>query len=312
MNKSWKNEQLDRIAAQTAIFKHIPEEIGNVLYCDSNQPNSEPLSEGEAKRKKIIAISMCAIILILYWIFLYDHYIWGGIITVLAVLITAGISDTTFSGTDYFVGDKGFATVSFFGTRDNITSVNVHLFKDFEYFFTGECINKMNYTYSNTSYYFSIYGKLDESTNQYNRIFFSEGTYDDKRPNDTFNPNGANEEYCMLKIVEKVWSSFFVLSHAADEKVNFGLLKDDVLYSDAITIGLNKIDVYGTLYNSANTKSIYTSNGNLVIEHINHSKKLFGFIENGDISSIPLSSLGNRQAFLVFFDRLYKGLKCLH
>ena len=308
MNKSWKTEQLDRIAAQTAIFKHIPEEIGNVLYCDSNQPNSEPLSEVKAKRKKIIAISMCAIILILYWIFLYDHYIWGGIITILAVLITAGISDTTFSGTDYFVGDKGFATVSFFGTRDNITSVNVHLFKDFEYFFTGECINKMNYTYSNTSYYFSIYGKLDESTNQYNRIFFSEGTYDDKRPNDTFNPKGANEEYCMLKIVEKVWSSFFVLSHAADEKVNFGLLKDDVLYSDAITIGRNKIDVYGTLYNSANTKSIYTSNGNLVIEHINHSKKLFGFIENGDISSIPLSSLGNRQAFLVFFDRLYKGL----
>lgn len=308
MNKSWKTEQLDRIAAQTAIFKHIPEEIGNVLYCDSNQPNSEPLSEGKAKRKKIIAISMCAIILILYWIFLYDHYIWGGIITVLAVIITAGMSDTTFSGTDYFVGDKGFATVSFFGTRDNITSVNVHLFKDFEYFFTGECINKMNYTYSNTSYYFSIFGKLDESANQYNRIFFSEGTYDDKRPNDTFNPNGANEEYCMLKIVEKVWSSFFVLSHAADEEVNFGLLKDDVLYSDAITIGRNKIDVYGTLYNSANTKNIYTSNGNLVIEHINHSKKFFGFIENGDISSIPLSSLGNRQAFLVFFDRLYKGL----
>lgn len=308
MNKSWKTEQLDRIAAQTAIFKHIPKEIGNVLYCDTNQPDIEPLSECEAKRKKIIAIFICAIILILYWTFLYDHYIWGGIITILAVLITAGISDTTFSGTDYFVGDKGFATVSFFGTRDNITSVNVHLFQDIEYLFTGECINKMNYTYSNTSYYFSIYGKFDESTNQYNRIFFSEGSYYDKRPNDTFNPNGANEEYCMLKIVEKVWSSFFVLSHAADEKVNFGLLKDNVLYSDAITISRNKIDVYGTLYDSTNTKSIYTSNGNLIIEHINHSKKLFGFIENGDISSIPLSSLGNRQAFLVFFERLYKGL----
>lgn len=308
MNKSWKSEQLDKIAAQTAIFRHIPEEIGNVLYCDTNQPNSDPLSPVAAKRKKIIAISVCALVLILYWTFLYNHYIWGGIITVFAVLITAGISDSTFSGTDYFVGDKGFATVSFFGTRDNITSVNIHLFKDIEYFFTGECINKMNYTYSNTSYYFSIYGKLDESTNQYNRIFFSEGTYDDKRPNDVLNPNGANEEYCMLKMVEKVWTSFFVLSHAADDKVNFGLLKDDDLYSAAITISRNEIDVYGTLYNSSNTKSIYTSNGNLVIEHINHSKKLFGFIENGDISSIPLSSLGNRQAFLVFFDRLYKGL----
>lgn len=307
MNKAWKNEQLDKITAQTSIFRHIPEEIGNVLYCDTNQPNSESLSAGEAKRKKIIAISTCAITLILYWIFLYNHYIWGGILTVLAVLVTAGISDTTFSGTDYFVGDKGFATVSFFDTRDNITTVKIYLFKDIEYFFTGECINKMNYTYSNTSYYFSIFGKLDESTKQYNRVFFAEGSYDDKRPNDALNPNGTNEEYCMLKIVEKVWTSYYVLSHAADDEVNFGILKEDVLYSDAITISRNEIDVYGTMYNSTNTKSIYTSNGNLVIEHINHSKKLFGFIENGDISSIPLSSLGNRQAFLIFFDRLYKG-----
>lgn len=68
-----------------------------------------------------------------------------------------------------------------------------------------------------------------------------------------------------------------------------------------------KLDVYGTIYNPSNTKNIYTSNGNLVIEHINHSKKFFGFIEKGNISSIPLSSLGNRQAFLIFFDRLYRG-----
>lgn len=306
MKKSWKSEQLEKIAAQTAIFRHIPEEIGNVLYCDTNQPHSEPLGTREAKVRKIIAISACALTLILYWSFLYNHYIWGGIITIIAVIITYVVSDTTFSGTDYFVGDKGFATVSFLGTRDDITSVNIHLFKDIEYFFTGECINKVNYTYSDTSFYFIIEGKLDESTNQYNRIFFSEGNYYDKQPDDTLNPNGANEEYCMLKMVEKVWTSYFVLSHATDDKVNFGLLIDHVLYSDAISISRNEINVYGKLYNSSNTKRIYTSNGNLVIEHVNHSKKLFGFIEKGDISSIPLSSLGNRHAFLIFFDRLYK------
>ena len=133
MDKSWKSEQLDKIAAQTAIFKYIPEEIGNVLYCDTNQPNNEPLSVEKAKRKKLIAFSICALILILYWIFLYNHYIWGGIITVFAVLIATVISNSIFYGTDYFVGDKGFATVSFLGTRDNITSVNIHLFKDIEY-----------------------------------------------------------------------------------------------------------------------------------------------------------------------------------
>lgn len=308
MDKTWKLEQLDKIRSNASIFKHIPEEIGNVLYCDTNQPNIEPISASAAKRRKIIAISVCAFILLLYWSFLYNHYIWGGIITVITIFFTIGVWDTSFTGTDYFVGDKGFCTVSFSGSRDTMISKNIYIFKDIQYFFTGECVNKMNYSYSNTSYYFSIYGKLNESTNQYDRIFFSEGSYNDKHPSDPDNPNGADNIYCMLKMVEKVWTSYFVLSHADDEQINFGILKDDELYFEAIKISRNEIDVNGTVYNSSNTKSIYASNGNLVIEHINHTKKLFGFIEKGDISSIPLSSLGNRDAFLVFFNRLYKGL----
>ena len=120
-------------------------------------------------------------------------------------------------------------------------------------------------------------------------------------------PNGANEEYSMMKMVEKVWTTHFVLEHSQDGKVKFGILNEETLYSDALSISRNEVDVYGTIYNPSNTKNIYTSNGNLVIEHINHSKKFFGFIEKGNISSIPLSSLGNRQAFLIFFDRLYRG-----
>ena len=145
MEKIWKAEQLEKIAANTSIFKHIPTEIGNVLYCDTNQPETVKLGDKEAKKTKVIAISICSIILLLYWSFLYEHYIWGVIITVIALLVTIGVCDTTFSGTDYFVGNKGFATVSFVDSRDNITSSNVYLFKDMEYLFTGETIVKTNY-----------------------------------------------------------------------------------------------------------------------------------------------------------------------
>ena len=152
-----------------------------------------------------------------------------------------------------------------------------------------------------------MYKRQDKETHQFNRIFFAEGSYDDKHPKDPMNPNGANEEYSMMKMVEKVWTTHFVLEHSQDGKVKFGILNEETLYSDALSISRNEVDVYGTIYNPSNTKNIYTSNGNLVIEHINHSKKFFGFIEKGNISSIPLSSLGNRQAFLIFFDRLYRG-----
>ena len=140
MEKIWKAEQLEKIAANTSIFKHIPAKIGNVLYCDTNQPETVKLGDKEAKKTKVIAISICSIILLLYWSFFYEHYIWGAIITVIALLVTIGVCDTTFSGTDYFVGNKGFATVSFVDSRDNITSSNVYLFKDMEYLFTGETI----------------------------------------------------------------------------------------------------------------------------------------------------------------------------
>ena len=97
MEKIWKAEQLEKIAANTSIFKHIPTEIGNVLYCDTNQPETVKLGDKEAKKTKVIAISICSIILLLYWSFLYEHYIWGIIITVIALLVTIGVCDTTFS-----------------------------------------------------------------------------------------------------------------------------------------------------------------------------------------------------------------------
>ena len=81
-----------------------------MLYCDTNQPETVKLSDKESKKRKVIAISICSIILLLYLVFFYEHYIWGAIITVIALLVTIGVCDTTFSGTDYFVGNKGFAT----------------------------------------------------------------------------------------------------------------------------------------------------------------------------------------------------------
>lgn len=55
-------------------------------------------------------------------------------------------------------------------------------------------------------------------------------------------------------MVEKVWTTHFVLEHSQDEKVNFGILNEETLYSDALSISRNEIDVYGTTYNPSNTK----------------------------------------------------------
>lgn len=60
MEKIWKTEQLEKIAANTSIFKHIPAEIGNVLYCDTNQPETVKLSDKDLKKERLLLFQFVA------------------------------------------------------------------------------------------------------------------------------------------------------------------------------------------------------------------------------------------------------------
>ena len=121
------------------------------------------------------------------------------------------------------------------------------------------------------------------------------------------NPKGAHEQYCMLKKVEQVWTLFFFENHRFDSELSFPLLKDKTILEDALVFKNNSICVNGINYDKSNTKRIYFSDGQLVFEHENHSKKFFGLVEKGNISKISLSGLGNRRAFLMLFDSIYKS-----
>ncbi len=197
MDKEWKREQLEKITAQTSIFKHIPPKIGRVLYCDTNLPKESPLSEYQINRKRIISISTCCIVLLLYWTFLYTHFIWGTILTLIAILLAISTSVTIFSGADFFVGEDGFAIVKFYKSRDYITSCKMFLYKDIDYFIFKEIIRSYL-----TEYNISIGNALEHGTLR--RSFCWNGIYPRKsQVAATIN----NEVYCMLEEAKKVWSA---------------------------------------------------------------------------------------------------------
>lgn len=307
MDKNWKEQQLNLLGSKDSIFKYIPEELGNILYCDTDNPNKVPLSAQEARKKKIIGSCISIILLIGYWGFLYDHYIWGIIFTIVVVFFTIGFCATNFVGKDYFVGEKGFAIVYFSDNRTNITEKEIVLFEDLSYLFTGETVIKQNFSYFRTDYYFSLYKKLDSDGQHYDVAYNAVGSYSDKAPKDVMNPKGAHEQYCMLKKVEQVWTLFFFEHHRFDSEISFPLLEDKTILEDALVFKNNSICVNGINYDKSNTKRIYFSDGQLVFEHENHSKKFFGLVEKGNISKISLSGLGNRRAFLMLFDSIYKS-----
>ena len=307
MDKDWKISQLEKLRLGDSIYKYVPSDIGNVLYCDTTEPRECPLTPKQAQNKKFMGVLFCIMSLSLYWGFLYEHYIWGIIITVIVFIVTIIVCDTSFSGIDYFVGEDGFSIVKFSRTRDNVTNKNVWLFKDLSYLFTGERNNKVNFSYTGTDYYFTFYKKLNPISKIYDVAYTTTGSYSDKSPKDPMNPDGAEPEYCFMKEVEKKWTLYFFNEHKTEQVVSFPLLKDDNLYNDAIIVSFESIDICGVKYNQDNTKRIYFSEGQLVVEHKNHSKKFLGLIEKGNISFIPLSDLGNRQAFMMLFENIYKS-----
>ena len=304
--KKRKLDLLESIDSGTSIFKYIPDQIGNVLYCDTNQNKAEPMAPADAKRKKINVICIGVISLSLIWglCAIKSLYVLAAILSAIALYICYKKFDTSFSGTDVFMGDKGFAVVSFSDNRDNIVEKKIVLFDEVSCIFTGETINKRNYTYTGTDFHFVFY-KKPTSEGVYQVAYQINGSYSDEKPEDPMCPLGAPEEYALMKVVEKEWTSYFLNLHKNDMEINFPIMTDDAMYPDVIKMGHGYLNIDGTVYNRDNTKKIYFSNGNLVIEHMNHQKKWFGFVEKGDKHSIPLSQLGNRQAFMLLFDSLY-------
>ena len=62
----------------------------------------------------------------------------------------------------------------------------------------------------------------------------------------------------------------------------------------------------GTIVHHHQPETLSFENGNLVIEHVNHSKKLFGLIEKGDIEHIPLTNIGNKKLFILYLQTVIK------
>ena len=67
MDSIWKEKQLGLLGSSESIFKYIPDELGNILYCDTNNSKDIPLSPQEAHKKKALGYGISLLLLIGYW-----------------------------------------------------------------------------------------------------------------------------------------------------------------------------------------------------------------------------------------------------
>lgn len=323
MKSEWRNIQLGKIQNGTSIFGLIPKEIGNIIYCDTTSPvNDGASNNNKAKYGLLFAF----IIVVLLWVFLYKIYAIPVIATILLACVAPYILSMD-NGTDFLLGEKGFAVIKYRKRRDNIIDTNIIMFDEVSQFFSGETkiIKKSTFSeeYDRTDYFFSIYKKSNTSDDViYTLLYSKEGSYkvgDEKDPEDLW----IFPEYTFFKEVEKVWYRIYLEKtqnapkafHVLKSALHKNRIKDKAVQqfigSNGITakslktsnladirIEGNKLIIDTTEYDLSCLKYIYIEKGNLIVEHENHKRKAMGLVEKGDIHAIQLWGLGNAMAFL--------------
>ena len=311
MDKNWQAEQLGLIKEGKSIFGFIPENIGELCFCDTTNEQVVPYTPEEAKKHRKTALIIGGVSLPLIWCFLASHYIIASILTLVVLFICWGTFDTSFKGKDFFVGDKGFAVFDFEKDRKKFTQKKVVLFEDMSHIIVGE-VRKYESTkysgskYMNTSFFLGAYSKPEENGEYvvFKSLHAETGIYEDEYPRDDYYPNKPIGYYTFTKFIEKMWTCYFVKMHENDTMVAFPVShKDRVAYN--IVLSPDIILIGDKQYTPQNTKSRTIKEGKFIIEDVNHEKKFLGLKEKGDFNVIPLSEIGNSEAFLYFYNKYY-------
>lgn len=296
-----EDQLFEALKSGSSVFRFIPDNIGEIVYCDSTNPKECPDTKEQTRKKAILSVVIPCAVAAFCWLVFNESPIFDSIASVvmLIIIIISLKNCFSFKGTDYFVGTDGAAEVEFENNRDNIINKTIVRYEDFDDLVTGETRRYRNGSYEGTDYHFIVYGH--EVEGQRKVISGIEGTYSQEKPGDYY----TDQKYRFWKTIEMKWSRFKLeqLKTALDngESIGFNLYSEKGFYNNYFLFQGAQVTIGGTLYDRTTVKNIGFNNGNLIVEHANHSSKLFGLIEKGNKETIPLHMIGNRELFFTFF-----------
>jgi len=290
-----------KLKSGDSVFKYIPEDIGEIVYCDSTNPKAAADSKEQTRKKIILSTVIPLTIVVFCWVVFNESPIFDSIATgIMFIVGWVSIHNCLhFNGTDYFVGTEGAVIASFDDSRDNIVDKTMMYFRDFEDMLIHETRKYRNRSYVGTDYQFIVYGH--EVNNQKKIIASISDSYNQEEPKDYY----TDRKYRFWKKIETYWSSYKLaqLKIALNNgmAIGFNLYFEKSFSDNYIVFKGKELFIGNKVYNQDNVKDIKFKNGNLIIEDVNHSSKFFGLIEKGDKTTIPLHCIGNRELFLTFF-----------
>lgn len=317
-----EEELLSELEKGMAVFHHIPEDIGEIIYCNTTNNKSEPDDEYLTKNKIAFSVIIPLLIAGICWYIWYEHYIICIIVTLICAFFSYLCIDLCldFSGTDYFVGKEGATIVKFKKNRDNC-EVGTIYFRDVEDILTGEHIVMVKkkttsyqkktspivamvidkaydslkiMEYKHTEYFYALYGH--ENDGQVNAIESTSGKFD-KNYSESF----LDDEHRFWKMICKSWYDYKIpqlLSAFENGKaIGFNVYKGDKYYHNFIMLKGIELSIHGKVFNIRNTEGISFDKGQFKIKSKDNNSDNS---ENGSATteSIPIHCIANRDTFI--------------
>lgn len=287
-----------------ASFKYIPTEIGNIMFCYTNNENAEQYNKNQKIRKLICEVLFPLVAIAACWLIIkpsdsLNEFRCIAINIFISLVCTGFIigaisAIVKFKGTDYFIGDKGFAVLKFENSRSNIVSESIHLYSDIYDIYTKESRVFQKGVYKK-NWVFRFFYKPD-ANNCVTPILEMDGIHYQRNPED----DPRSPEYSFCKKIEALWTEQKLrqLLSQRTNTVSFSSLKPvrkDNLWkaNPYLTITPTTIFINNRQFYRTHIKNINVHKDKLIIEGANHSKMLLGLIEKGDKEEINLYETGN-------------------
>lgn len=297
--------RLEDIKNGQSFFGKIPDNIGELLYCDTTANESGPYDANEKRRRTLLSVLIPIGVAGLSYLISVGFGIFVSIVALIIMIICLR-KTYVFKGKDMFVGTEGYAVYSFEKDRKNFVEEKSFRFEDLTDLITESTQVYYNRVYQGTKFAFVFRKQKDNSLEYVDGV---QGKYNQENVKDK--AEILNEDYRFWTCIEQMWSRYKMKEYEeqfqnGSDTIPFTLVLDESFFPGYIRLGLGKIIVADREYNSETLKNIGFHNGTLIVEHVNHTKKLFGLIQKGNQEEIPLNSITNKAVFLELLGRIIK------
>ena len=323
-HESIRKEQFEKIKTGNSVVGLVPSEIGEITFCDSTEWGEKAPTSAEANRFRLWTIVVAVGIIAFFWIVFPNATVFNIIVTIgvsllsIPLIVFAG----DFSGTDYFIGNDGFAVMKFKKSRNNFVEKHIVKFADVSDLVDYDIEHydsKGKYFQSMYSFCFhSVYGK--EELKNIHSLYSFTGLHK-KHPSQKI-------DYRFWIRLEDAWYDYYLKKLAYIIKEMDGTFvfvmfesanKDNLSVCNAMpfaTIEGKELTIWNRTFTPENISRIYVDKGpsnethekkgKLVIEGIDYTPKKLFKKESGTIERIPLSNVGNSRVFIKAIEKYMK------